>query len=494
MKPRFSLADKISITIITVGIFGILLVFYISSSYRDFAYQHHADSIRQIADLKIEDLVEDLRGNSLDLAQTIEREDEFREDFLRRDKERLGHLLDNQFHQYFVTAGVLRLLKLYILDTGFNLVSQSSEGMETDDTGSLACPRLSRHASSRRGADKLQTISRSCLYRGHPVYAVMVPFGGLRPEGYIQVVTDLSYNLKNLETSLAMPSRIMKVDDEVIHVSRAWETTEGDHNYLPVDVTVSDDDGKEILHISLKSNMSSFNKEIYEHRNWILALAFVTTALTIFIILFILQRSAIPPLAKIHDVLEKIHLDSHDDKPGSRVLFEQLLEQIISLRRKSRSGFSVMIIDLIHFGEINDKYGQSTGDEILRQVEERLGTFLRGSDLISWVGTDTPGHKLAPSGTTTQYRATIARLGGDEFGLLLPTAANEEQASAVAHRIVEGITRPFEVKRDRISISCRIGVSIYPQHGKDEKQLIRNADKAMYAAKSGNLAVAIYSP
>jgi len=166
------------------------------------------------------------------------------------------------------------------------------------------------------------------------------------------------------------------------------------------------------MNISLKSDMTVFNEDVVSHRNWVMTLTFIMTGLAVFIVLLILQRSAIPSLAKIHDVLEKIHLHSKTDSEGSRILFEQLLEQIIRLRRKSGSRFSVMILDLTHFKKINADYGEKTADQLLIEVEQRLSSVLRGSDLISWVGTDTPGHKLLPSGTKTQYRATIAGSAG----------------------------------------------------------------------------------
>ena len=208
-----------------------------------------------------------------------------------------------------------------------------------------------------------------------------------------------------------------------------------------------------------------------------------------------MQRSTIPSLAKIHDVLEKIH--SHTagtDSKSSRLLFEQLLEQMINLRQKYKNRFSVMILDLTHFKTVNESFGNAVGDHLLLEVEQRLSSILRDSDLISWVGTDTPGHKLLPSDTKTQYRATIARLGGDEFGLLLPSAHSEEQAVAVAKRIVQSLNKPFYIKGNPIEIECKIGISIYPLHGEDEKDLIRSADKAMYNAKAHDQAVYVFNP
>jgi GGDEF domain-containing protein len=491
---RFSLADKISMTIIALGIFGIFLVYYISISYKQFAYQHHTQSIQQLAYLEINDLVEDLKTHSIDLALAIELESDFKGSLRYKRKEDLTQQLNNQFNQYFVTAGIIKLFKLYILDTDFTLLSTSTEGVSTDQDDDLICHQLSQSALKRQGPEKLKPLSDMCLYKNHSVFSVIVPLGGLNPKGYIQIITDLAYKLKKVEQSMAMPIQINSLNGQLIYQSKDWLLTPDNKNYLNIDLPILSDNNKPVMTISLKSDMTTFNKEITEHRNRIMSLSLVTTAVTVIFVLLVLRRSTIPSLAKIHDVLEKIHLSSYSDNKKGRILFEQLLEQIIQLRQKNKTGFSVMILDLTHFKQVNQDYSEAIGDELLLKVEQRLCSILRNSDLISWVGTDTPGHKLLPSGSRTQYRATIARLGGDEFGLLLPSAENEEQANTVAQRIVETLNKSFHIKDHNINIECRIGISIYPIHGDDEKILIRNADKAMYKAKELNQTVFIFEP
>ncbi len=484
MKFRLSLADKISMTIIIVGVFGIMLIYYISNSYKAFAYQHHTQSIQQLAYLEADDLIEDLKKNSLDLALSIENSSDFDHHIRYKHGKDLTQQLDNQFYQYFVTAGVIKLLKLYILDTDFTLLSTSTEGLKTDPDSQLICPQMSSLAMSRQGSEKLQTLSRTCLYKNHPVFAVIVPFGGLNPKGYIQVITDLAYNLQDIDKSLAMPIQMSLLDDHIIYQSRGWSKTLINPNFLNIDLPIKSEHKTAILNIRIRADMAVFNKEVSQQRNWVMALAFVSLALTVFIVLLILQRSAIPPLARIYQVLEKIHVHSHDGDKNNSLLFEQLLEQIINLRLQSKTCFSVMIIDLTHFQKINIEFGNAVGDKLLMAVEERMSSILRDSDMISWVGTDSPGHKLLPSDTATRYRATIARLGGDEFGLVLPSAQSEEQAIKVASRIIVMLNQPFEIDGHDIDIRCRIGISLFPDNGQNEKILIRNADKAMHMAKS----------
>ena len=491
MNLRLSLADKISITIILVGIFCIALVYYISDSYKQLAYQHHTQSIQQLAYLEADDLIDKLKDNSLNLALTIEKTSDFDRDFKYRYKQDLTQMLDNQFYQYFVTAGVIKLLKIYIMDPDFNLISASKEGVEIDSDGEVICPELSQLAVNRHGSERLQTLTRTCLYKGHPVFAMIIPFGGLNPKGHIQIVTDLAYSLQTIDQSLAMPIQIKILNEQIIFQSENWQTTYNT-DLLDLLLPIYNDDNKVILNITLQSDMSDFNYELKEHRNWVMALAFFSTALTIIIVLALLQRSTIPPLARINDVLEKIHLHSHANGHSDRLLFVQLLEQIIQLRKKSKTAFSVMLLDLNDFKKINSLYGQAVGDKLLLEIELRLASTLRESDLISWIGTDTPGHKLLPSDSQTKYRATIARLGGDEFGLLLPSAHTEDQAKNVAQRIIETFDKPFEVNEHSIQIECKIGISIYPEGGEDEKLLIRNADKAMHHAKQKKTGMAIF--
>lgn len=128
---------------------------------------------------------------------------------------------------------------------------------------------------------------------------------------------------------------------------------------------------------------------------------------------------------------------------------------------------AVMFIDLDQFKEINDLYDHEAGDNVLKQIAERLVACVRESD-------------------------TVARLGGDEFVILLPIIKNESDAMLVANKIVAAVIKPItiaaspdspEITLTQVYVSASIGVTMYPQHGKDEKLLIINADMAMYQAK-----------
>ena len=152
-----------------------------------------------------------------------------------------------------------------------------------------------------------------------------------------------------------------------------------------------------------------------------------------------------------------------------------------------------MILDLDNFEAVNQQLGHDAGTELLQHVGDRLSATLRGSDIVSWTGTDTPGHKLLPVDTKTEYRATLARLGGDEFGMLLPSVETEQQAISVARRIIDNLNSEYKLNDQQVTLRCRIGISIYPDHGQEAEELIRNADKAMFNARQSAGKYCIYN-
>jgi diguanylate cyclase (GGDEF)-like protein/PAS domain S-box-containing protein len=151
------------------------------------------------------------------------------------------------------------------------------------------------------------------------------------------------------------------------------------------------------------------------------------------------------------------HFDALSNVPN-RTLFNDRLKLGLAYAKRERKMLAVMFIDLDLFKEINDLYGHETGDIVLKKVSRQLVSCVRESD-------------------------TVARMGGDEFVILLPIIDHESDVILVADKIIEAISQPIKVAKTHLHVTCSIGIAIYPQHGKDEKLLIINADRAMYQAK-----------
>lgn len=152
----------------------------------------------------------------------------------------------------------------------------------------------------------------------------------------------------------------------------------------------------------------------------------------------------------------------------NRALFADRLQQAFSAARRGHEHFALMYIDLDKFKPINDTFGHAVGDLLLNEAAQRMQNCVRQSD-------------------------TVARIGGDEFVVLLASLKTDQDAQEVAEKIRHSLNQPFKLSGHSLNISSSIGVAIYPVHGDTEKELIKNADLAMYHAKeNGRNNVTVY--
>ena len=163
------------------------------------------------------------------------------------------------------------------------------------------------------------------------------------------------------------------------------------------------------------------------------------------------------------------HQALHDPLTGlpNRLLFGERIEHAISHAERSDKGLAILMMDLNRFKEVNDSLGHQAGDELLKEVGERLRGALRASD-------------------------TVARLGGDEFGLLLPDPSDTEEVLGVIERIRTALEQPIFVQELPLAIEASIGIAVFPTHGRDAELLIQRADVAMYAAKQESAPFTFY--
>jgi len=165
--------------------------------------------------------------------------------------------------------------------------------------------------------------------------------------------------------------------------------------------------------------------------------------------------------AKVAHAQRVEYLAYHDALTGlpNRTMFSKLLSQSISEARRYDRQLAVSFLDLDRFKRINDTLGHEAGDQLLQEVATRLEECVRDSD-------------------------TVARLGGDEFVVLLPELADGKYAATVAQKILTAVAKPFTLIGQEFRVTTSIGISVYPQDGLDEQTLTKNADIAMYQAKT----------
>ena len=144
----------------------------------------------------------------------------------------------------------------------------------------------------------------------------------------------------------------------------------------------------------------------------------------------------------------------------NRPQMSRMLEEILTAKQPSQRVCSVMLLDLDRFKQVNDTMGHPAGDELLKQVAERL------QDAVG-------------------RRGQVGRLGGDEFEVLLPSVSDQKLLAHVATAIIESVSRPYSIEDQRVTIGVSIGIARAPADAEDPEDLIRNADLALYAAKDG---------
>jgi len=153
----------------------------------------------------------------------------------------------------------------------------------------------------------------------------------------------------------------------------------------------------------------------------------------------------------------------------NRLLFHDRLHQACQNANRNGVPFALIFVDLDHFKEINDRYGHSFGDILLRAVAERLTVSLRESD-------------------------TVARLAGDEFVIILQNNKDTKDIITVCSLLIDHLNQPVVIHSHKLQLSASLGVAICPQHDQTPEGLVRKADSAMYDAKhAGRNRYAIYS-
>ncbi|WP_191489327.1 phosphodiesterase DibA [Pseudomonas sp. FEN] len=168
---------------------------------------------------------------------------------------------------------------------------------------------------------------------------------------------------------------------------------------------------------------------------------------------------------------ELAQLANYDPLTGlpNRLLFTDRASQALASAQVHKRGCALLLIDLDHFKIINDSLGHNIGDQLLKAVGERL-------------------QQLFGTGIS------LARLGGDEFAVLAENCPQVVQAAALAQRVIEGLREPFLLDGHQLFISASIGISLFPSDSLNAEQLLRNADSALFKAKSaGREGYALYT-
>ncbi|HZS93760.1 MAG TPA: EAL domain-containing protein [Chloroflexota bacterium] len=164
------------------------------------------------------------------------------------------------------------------------------------------------------------------------------------------------------------------------------------------------------------------------------------------------------------------HQALHDSLTGlpNRTVLSDRLDHAMLAARHTDDSVALVVLDLNRFKHINDSLGHDAGDRLLQEAAARLRSSLRQTD-------------------------TVARFGGDEFAVVMPGLSRRHVEQTVG-KILTALHTPLNIREHQIDIDASIGIALFPEHGDSADVLLRHADVAMYSAKRGRRAFALYSP
>jgi diguanylate cyclase (GGDEF)-like protein len=148
---------------------------------------------------------------------------------------------------------------------------------------------------------------------------------------------------------------------------------------------------------------------------------------------------------------------------ANRLLLADRFQLTLERSKRNRAEFALLMVDLNGFKAINDTYGHSAGDEVLRTVAKRLMAAVRGSD-------------------------TVARLGGDEFVLLIESFDDADELVHLGRKLIAAISADIALPgQGPVNVGASVGVALFPRHGSDLDALLDTADRGMYDCKVSGL-------
>jgi diguanylate cyclase (GGDEF)-like protein len=213
--------------------------------------------------------------------------------------------------------------------------------------------------------------------------------------------------------------------------------------------------------------MHSHATEMGVNSNWLAVLVVVVTLSILGITLVVSTLDArlqartsvlASSLADANRELAQLALHDNLTRLPNRILLEDRLDQAMNKAVREDTSFALMFMDLDGFKAVNDAFGHHIGDNLLVAVTDRMNHLLKGHH-------------------------TLARLGGDEF-VLLVEINDPNDAATTADMLVKAIDQPFEISRYELMVSLSIGIAVFPGDGNDERELMFNADAAMYHTKN----------
>ncbi len=343
MNRMISIKGLIISALASIGVVTIVLSVISSYNFRTAAVSSQQQTLSRILEVASMEQMKQMHKLAEDLATDAKREKEFktlsRTLFKKLDSESISHagrLLNNQFHQRYVTGGHLDLKKLRIYDLNLNFIAESGEGIS--GLARNLTENLYSKASTRKGADRLKALGAVWRQGNVPLYSVLVPLGGLRIQGYLEVVISPVHNLYKVNGMLDAPVHITDYKDNSIKQTESWADNNADSLEIKYDIKDSNDEPVMTLHA--RENVSFLNSTIARTQMITIGGFIAMMVVAIGVVLLLLRRFLFKPVSNLISDMSRCaegDLTVNVEKDGLkeiRLLAGSLSELVASLNQQ----------------------------------------------------------------------------------------------------------------------------------------------------------------
>lgn len=293
-------------------------------------------------------------------------------------KNSVQKLLNEQFHQRYVTSGILKLAAIRVYDLDFSLVAGSSEGSSSRLPNHLHAI-LAQPAKIRNGADRLKVLANTWTHNDETFYSSIYPLGGLFIKGYMEVIIYPEFNLRDVKDILQLPLTISSVAGKQLFQSERWNKLKNEHS-LPITFFVKDGAGKPALKMEALQDMTALHSSMSKTQ-WIVVSTFASIiAVCFLIVITILNKHLFKPAQQlVNDINECANgnLALQINASGLKEIF-QLNRALNTLVEKLRDQVQVI-------GEDSDKLASAsqTMSEITGQTSYNIITQRNETDQVA---------------------------------------------------------------------------------------------------------------
>lgn len=493
-----------SVTVIALsmlGVVAIVLSVLAGTYFKQSALDAQIKSLSRVIEVATQEVLKDVKERTFHLGMSLAHSDALKAGQLHYNNKKsmniLAQLLDDPFINGFVGAREINLEKLRVYDTELNFIVESNLGIK--DLPNTLPDILVQTASPRKGIERLKTIDALWISDFGPLHSTLVPIGGIKIQGYLEVVINPAFNLSEISNITQTPVSVFSITGKKIKVNDK-DSIDG---FLPVEYVLLAQDGKPAFNIVGYEDVDNLNREMDRTQLVTTSGFLLFTLFSLLATLWLFNRFIFVPVKNmVMDIKQLANgkLDAKVDKQGlmefciladafntmadkvkartddlekmsmqdsltgiaNRRKFFQDLRREINRATRNKLNLSILFIDIDSFKNYNDTYGHLTGDECLRKVALTLHHMVNRPDDL------------------------VARYGGEEFAIILPDTTKdgveiiaEKCRNAIEEMQVEHRSSTVD---NVVTISIG-GITLVPDGSKNQNEIIQLADDALYQAK-----------